>query len=276
MAIAAPGYLPTAPTPLQGTRPSKNALSSLERLQREAIEFKRVTEENASAREQERKTLEDVGQTFVAWLKAELQKTVAYVSESGSLRSSVGEVTRPSGHDWRASYAYNRMYVPFAGLELQLQEPGNNRQHILQIRLCQDPGPIVTVTASVGPQKKAPPESIPARDPDLAMIPYYRQTVPHQPPTASGLMGFLAKPESIGTTRGQITLPQPRSRQRGPTVTHSRVEGVTLSFSAETSQHTKFKASEWPSNVEALREALKQAISAFIEYVASEAERVSP
>lgn len=254
---------------------SKDALSSVERLQRQAMETKRVAEENISAREQERKTLEDVKRTFVDWLNAELKKTAAHISEGGVLHCSVGDVTFPNNHDWRAAYTHNRMYSPFAGLELQLEEPGDNRQHILQIRLCADPGPVVTVTVSVGPQKKAPPQSIPVRDASLAMIPYYRQTVPHHPATASSIMGFLSKSDWIGTTRGHLNPTQPHLRQRWPAVTQSRVEGVTRSFNADATQHTKFKASEWPSNVEVLREALARAVSAFIEYVESGAQELS-
>jgi serine/threonine protein kinase len=255
---------------------SKDALSSVERLQRQAMETKRVAEENISAREQERKTLEDVKRTFVDWLNAELKKTAAHISEGGVLHCSVGDVTFPNNHDWRAAYTHNQMYSPFAGLELQLEQPGDNRQHILQIRPCEDPGPIVTISVSVGPPMREPPQGVPVRDADLAMIPYYRQTMPHQPPRASSLMGFLAKPESIGTNRGHLIPPQPNSRQGRPTVQYSRVEGLTQSFSADTSQNSKFKASEWPSNAEVLREALTQAISAFIEYVASGAQHVSP
>ncbi len=252
------------------------ALSSIEKLQRQALESVRVADVNASARDQERRTFESIKTTFTDWLRTELEKAAALVSNGGVLKCLVSEVTFSASHDWRAAYAHNRMYSPFAGLEIQFSQPGDARQHILQVRLCQDSGPLVTVSVSVGPPKRAAPQTVPVRDADLAMIPYYRSTLPNRPPTASGVVGFLAQPALIGTGRGRLQQKQPARGQRGLGIVQYRVEPITLSFSSDLNQHTRFKASEWPGNADVLREALSQAISTFFEFVESGAQKVSP
>jgi hypothetical protein len=55
----------------------------------------------------------------------------------------------------------------------------------------------------------------------------------------------------------------------------AHVARITLSFSSDVNQHTKFKASEWPGNADVLREALSQAISSFFAYVESGARNIS-
>lgn len=252
-----------------------SALSSIEKLQRQALETTRVDDENASAREQERRTLESVKATFTDWLRTELEKAAAIVSNGGVLKCLVTDVTIHDNHDWRVQHAHNRMYSPIAGLEIQFSQPGDARQHILQVRLCQDPGPVVTVSVSVGPQKRAAPQTVPVRDADLAMIPYYRSTMPNWQPKASGMMGFLAQHALIGTARGHVQQVRPGHGRRGMAVENYRVAPVTLSFSSDVNQHFKFKASEWPDNAGMLRDALSQAISSFLAYIESGAQNIS-
>jgi serine/threonine protein kinase len=252
-----------------------HALLSIERLQRQALDTVRVADENASAREQERQTLESVKTTFTDWLRAELEKAAAAVTNGGVLKCLVREVTFPGNQDWRAAYAHNRMHSPIAGLEIQFSQPGDAREHILQVRLCQDAGPLVTVSISLGPQKVPTPQTIPVRDADLAMIPYYRNTMPNRPPKASGVMGFLAQRALIGSVRGGLQQGQPVRGRRGPAMVQYRVQPITLSFSSDVNQHIKFKASEWPSKADVLREALSQAISSFFAYVESGAQNIS-
>jgi len=251
---------------------NQSGLIAIEKLQQHTREKLRVKEENAAAREQESRTLDDVKSTFQTWLNAELEMAAAHISDSGVLTCTVGDPSFPE--NWHASPAHNSIYRPVFGLELRFRRPEDAQQHFLQIRLCEYISPVITVTVNiVGHAKEKPPEVVPARDPQLALIPYYCQRGSDQQSNNAGLKGFLTDPKAIGTTRPKVTAAQPRQRQ--PIVADSRGEGLTQGFHTDITLHHKFRASEWPGNATSLRESLTCAISAFLEYIAGGAKRIS-
>jgi hypothetical protein len=98
-------------------------------------------------------------------------------------------------------------YRSIGGLELSLREAGDGfvRRHLLQVLLCQEWRVVVTVnviTGNNGDNRSEPVQ--PPRDVQLALMPMYRQTVDHEAPRASQMLGYLSKPEKVGTTLGQL------------------------------------------------------------------------
>jgi len=64
---------------------SASGQAYIEKLQRQAQARRRVATENLAAREQERRTLANVKETFEAWVGAELKKAEAHISSGGEL-----------------------------------------------------------------------------------------------------------------------------------------------------------------------------------------------
>ncbi len=256
---------------------SAEGLAGIEKLQQKAQETRRVTSENMAAREQERRALVDVKDSFEAWLGGELQKAAAHISSGGDLTCEVGEITLGNDRGWLAAYAHNRAYRPVGGLELRLEQGQDpvHRRHILQIRLCEDPGPLVTVTVQVGPQSDPVVASQPARDLQLAMIPCYGQTIPGGHPRQPAITGFVTAKSAVGKVRGQLAHSPGRSLRGRPTVSYERTAAVTQSFHTDVNLCTAFRASDWPGVMETLRVALTEAVDAFVTYIASGARGIS-
>jgi hypothetical protein len=202
-----------------------------------------------------------VKETFAAWLRAELEKAAAHISSGGVLACEIGKLSTPGTENWKAAYRQTGWYVPVVGLELRLELPNEAfaRKHLFQVRLCQAGGISVSVH-HVGDKAPSAPSVMPVQDLQLAMIPYYRQTLANLHPSQSSLMGFFSKNTAIGTVRGQLLPPQPGRGRQAPSFQSVKVEPVTRSFHSDISQCVAFRASEWPAVTETLRIALTEAI----------------
>jgi serine/threonine protein kinase len=235
---------------------SAAGLAGIEHLQRQVQETQRVTSENTAARDQERRTLENVKETFEAWLRAELEKAAAHISNGGLLACEIGELSTPGTENWRAARRQTGWYAPVAGLELRLELPGDARKHLFQVRLCQEGG--ISIKVYEGGRAPSVSSIKPVRDLQLAMIPYYRQTLANRHTSQTSLMGFFSKNTAIGTVRNQLLPPQRGRGRQVPSAQSVKVEPVTRSFHSDISQCVAFRASEWPAVTETLRIARAQ------------------
>jgi hypothetical protein len=252
--------------------------ASLEKLQRRAQDNRRATTENLAAREQEEQTRNAIKETFEAWLSAELQKAAAHISAGGALTCVAGEITIDDNHDWSVRHEYNRMYRPIGGFELRFDQVDDHfqRQHVLQIRLCEDRGPVVTVSASVGPRSVATIQSAPVRDLQLAMIPRYSGKTLNARPNKVLAKGFLGRPDLLGRTYSVQVAPANRFGRGVPQVQQAQLQRVSVSFHHELSQYVPFKASEWPGMLGKLQAALTEAIDSLIAFIDSGAGNFGP
>lgn len=255
---------------------SQSGLSALERLQQRSRDATRAAADDRAAREQEALTMANIRDAFQPWLQAELTKVAAHIAEGGTLVCEVRALTEPGNGQWRVAYGQNGFYTALTGLELRLEQPGDpfRRQHLLQIRLCQARAVVVTVsTGPMPPQVQAQP----ARDFQLAMVPFYRQIIAGQHPTHSGLMGYFTAKDQRGQIRGQIIRPQGQMLNRRQVgMTSFRLEPVTASFHDGASQCMKFKASEWVSVGEKLSSSLAESVDTFLEFLDAGANRTGP
>jgi hypothetical protein len=243
----------------------KAALSGLEKLQRRSLEAGRITAENSAARTQEDQTLGTVQASLSKWLDAELNKLVLLIS-STTIKCGVREADIPGGTGFRVQTGHTSMYTALNGIEITVEDVNDQqgRIHTLKFLLCRHQKFLVT---SIGGNRSELPKSQPARDIELAVLPFYITNLRHAHPRNAYGMGYISQKTEIGTNHGQLQLPQRGSRNRPPQVSYSRVAAVAPSFERDVSLHADFRASEWPGNEEKIREMLEEAIDVFISIV---------
>ncbi len=242
---------------------SADTLASIGQLQRQSQEAGRVTEENRRARIQENETLAAVQLSLTEWLRAELEK-VALLISSDILRCKVQVAGMPNGQPLKVQAGNTSFYQALNGVEMTLEDANDqlNRQHALQFFFCQHSRFTITVTTG----RRVPgPQVQPAKDFEIAILPFYRQTQAHRHPHSPSAMGYFNRKSEIGTIRNRITAPK-RPGQIGRPQPY-RVNSVSASFDASLSLHEAFRTSEWPGNEERIRELLKEAIASFITYI---------
>jgi serine/threonine protein kinase len=239
------------------------ALSGLEKLQRRSLEAGRITAENSAARTQQNQTLGTVQTSLTNWLLAELRKLVPLIA-STTIKCQVAEAGIPTGQEFRVQTGPRSMYTALNGVEITIEDVNDQRGRIytLQFFLCRHQKIVVTVTSG---DRNELSEAEPVRDIELAVLPFYRQTLRHAHPQHAYGAGYISQKKNIGTNRGHLQLPQRGTQNRSPQVSYSRVEAVAASFERDVSLYTEFRASEWPGNEEKIREMLKEAIDAFID-----------
>lgn len=255
---------------------SSSGHSALERLQQQSLDAQRIAAENMAARKQEATVLSNISESFMAKLEAELTKAAARISQNGVLICGVRPLTRCGGEKFSVQYNHSDRYVGLTGLELHLEQPGDqfHRKHLLQIWLCQAFGIFVTVQAGPSPVVS---NTLKPRDFRLAMIPYYLQVHAGIPLTQQqSFGGYLTARNHIGRN-GQISHQQRQSPFRlHPTGQPLRLQAVTKTFHNGVSLNLSFNASEWPSIGERFMSTLTESIDNFLEYVSSGAQAIGP
>ena len=255
---------------------SSSGHSALERLQQEALDAQRIAAENIAARKQETTVLSNISESFMTRLEAEFIKTVSHVSQNGVLVCEKHPLTKWSSGKFTVQYNHSERYVGLTGLELHLEQSGDQfrRKHLLQIWLCQAYGVFVTVQAGHSPF--VVPSGLPARDFVLAIIPYYLQSRPGVPLDQQSFGGYLTAKNHIGRN-GQISHQQRQPPFRLHTSSqHLRLQAVTKTFYNEASLNLSFSASEWSGIGERFMSTLTESIDNFLEYVASGAQAIGP
>jgi len=242
------------------------ALASIEQIQRRSLEAGRVAAENRQARNQETQALGTVQRSLTGWLTAELKKFAPLIS-SDSIKCAVRDAGIPDGQQL-VQTAHNSMYHALNGVELTFEDVNDlsNRNHALQFFLCKQERFVVTVTVG----DRAPlPKAEPARDFELAVLSYYRQTLRRHPNNSSAMGVAISRKNKIGTVRGHVQMPRVGGQNSRPQVHNQRVELISRSFDSDVMLHAVFRASEWPGNEEQLRGLLKDAIDWFITHINS-------
>jgi serine/threonine protein kinase len=244
---------------------SAEGLSAIERLQRRSLAAALANAENEEARSQAASALITVKQSLLDWIKSQLELVAAQIRTS-TVKCEVREAALsirlvPTGP--------NSGYNPLAGFELCVEDMAStsSRERSLQIFLAEHHS-IVTSTVQVHGSHKPTPSVLPARDASLGLIPIYWEDVPQKRQAQPLRIGYLSKRTTIGTLINNADFP---GLNRGRGIGRAIVDPVTTKFDSALSQHISFNASEWPRNEGAIHEALSEAISAFIEFVNSEA-----
>ena len=177
-----------------------DALSGIEKLQRRSLEAGRITAENSAARNQEDQTLGG-SNSLTAWLTAELEKLVPLIG-SNTIKCQVGVAGMPSGKEFRVQTGHTSMYVAMNGVEISVEDVNDQggRIHTLQLFLCRHRKVVVTVMAG---DRSELPKVAPARDIELAVLPFYRQTLRHAHPNNAYGSGYINQKSKVGTNRGR-------------------------------------------------------------------------
>jgi hypothetical protein len=231
-------------------------LAAAEQLRRNAIERSQARESNQVSAEDSERRLAVVTESVLEWVRSELTDVAEQFHDGTALKIEVRDATVPTiDNNLTVQTSDSGEYLSsIGGLELSLREAGDGfvRRHSLLVLLWQKS----RVSGNMGVSVKPP------RDVQLALVPMYRQTVDHEAPRASQMLGYLSKPEKVGTTLGPL---------RQPGLEYFRVEPVTQSFRNDVTQCVRFRLSEWPARQEELRTALAIAVGSFIEVVQSRA-----
>jgi len=243
---------------------SDGALAAIEQLQHRSLEAGRIEAENQQARHQEEQTLGSVQSSMTEWLTAELNKLAEMLSSS-SITCEVRAAGMPGAFQLVVQTGGNTAYGALNGIELVLVDANDplGRVHGLTFFLCRHN----KMTDTVRPRPAPPRTTEPAKDLELALLPYYRQTQQHRHPTAYSAAGYLSAPSAAGTVRGIVTMPS--AQGGGPQLLQRRVELISNSFDPAVSLHVDFRASRWPGNVEQIRALVKSAINIFVAYISA-------
>jgi hypothetical protein len=239
------------------------ALAGIEQIQRRSLEAACVAAENQQARNQETQALGAVQESLTRWLTAELKKVATLIS-SDNIKCDVRDAGMPNGQQQRVKTGHTSMYHLLNGVELTFEDMTDlsNRHHALQFFLCKHERFLVTMTVG----KRAPlPKAEPARDLELAVLPFYRRTFRHRHPNIPSATCYIRRKSEIGTVRGRRS----GGRNTRPQVFQQRVELISASFNNDVTLHAAFRASEWPGNEEQLRGLLKEAIDSFVTQINS-------
>lgn len=244
------------------------------RLRQNAIARSRARDVNAANRMETERRLAAVSQSVLGWLRVELSDIARQFGDGTALRMEVCDVTGPTNDNTlMVQIGYDNGYRSIGGIELSLREAGDafHRCHRLQILLCREWQVIVTArVVGFGVDDNLPETIEPPRDVPFALIPMYRRTTDHDPPGGSVVLGYLSKPEKVGTRVGHIRTDMQRFWQQSkqhPRVEFSRVESVTRSFHDDVTQCVPFRLSEWPTREAELRSALGAAVGSFLDVV---------
>ncbi|MEC4682352.1 MAG: serine/threonine-protein kinase [Nitrospirota bacterium] len=253
---------------------SSSGHTALERLQQQSLDAQRVVAENMAVRERESTVLLNLCESFMAKLEAKLTTAAAHISQNGVLICDVRPLTG-WGTKFSVQYNHSGRYVGLTGLELHLEQPGDqfHKQHLLQVWLCKAYGVSDTVQAGHTP---VVPGALPMRDFVLAIVPYYLQPHPGMPLTPQSFGGYLTARNHIGRN-DQIS----HQQRQPPFRLHIsgqplRLQAVTQTFHNGASLSLSFNASEWPSLDERFMAILTESIDIFLEYVATGAQMKGP
>ena len=176
-------------------------LDAAARLRHNAIERSQAREANTENWEQAERRLGAVRDSALGWVRSELTEVASQFSDGTALRMEVRDATVPTNDNILNVQTSERGgYRSFGGVELSLREAvdGFHRDHLLQVLLCREWQVVVivnVVTPGIG--GNAPKQVEPPRDVQLALVPVYRQTVDHEAPRASQMLGYLSRPERV-------------------------------------------------------------------------------
>jgi hypothetical protein len=236
---------------------SNTGLAAIAQMQRRALDADRIRSEEMTAQEHEQRAFARAKEGFTKWLSAELEKVAAVIGHG--LRVEVCEAIIPTPQKTLTVETTDDVaYVSVSGIELSLIDVSDSqRRHRLLLLLCREQ----SLVSILGYASLRPPEPIgPVR---LAFLPLYRQTLEHQHPQMSAIMGYLTASSQVGKVRAKmIDTPKPDFEL-------FRLGKITHFFLPEVSQYFPFLASEWPSCIDHLRNALSEAIDAFVDLVNS-------
>jgi hypothetical protein len=244
---------------------SAAGLAGFDRLRENALERRRISHLNMSAREHEQATRESVIGTFRDWLNGELSAFVAAMT-SDAILVEVRSATQPSNGNFNVQSNSDPL-VGLLGIELTIAEAADplKRTHVLQFWLCEHRKFMITIGGTA-------PQPMPFRDLAFGVVTVYRQSLGHRPPNQPSLMGYLRARKAFG---GAVRPANPRRVMvRAPHLASSSATRVSQSFDSHLSHYTEFKASEWPANSERIREWIIEAVDLFIEYINTGANSV--
>jgi len=244
---------------------AESTLIALEKIQRQSLETARIIAENKDAREQETQLLGKIQLSVTAWLRAELDKLVPFISSS-SITCEVRDA--PLG-SVRVAAGYNSVYAGLNGLELIFSDVNDQRgrDHSLVFLLCRYVKNVVTVTSGPSPTL---PKALPADDLGFALLALYR-SVPRNTGSKAPDAMFISQPKKIGTVRQFDRVhgrPVPLQSFRTSNETVGR---ISATFGRDVSLHVEFRASQWPGNEEDMRALIKDAVDAFVAQTQSRA-----
>jgi serine/threonine protein kinase len=236
------------------------ALAGIEQIQRQSLEAGRVASENLQARNRETQALGAVQTNLTGWLSGELRK-VASLMSSDTINCDVRDAGMPHNQPLRVQTGDTSIFRALNGVELTFEDVNDpsNRNHALQFFFCRHEKFTVRIV-----DRATLPLAQPARDLELALLPFYRQTLRHQHPSNASAMGYISRKDQIGATRGHLDLSGGGTLGQ---VRYRRVEPTSPSFDNAVTLHAAFRASEWPGNEEQLRRLIKEAMDSFITLI---------
>lgn len=220
---------------------SEAARDAARSLQRMSLEKGRVAAENAQARSEEASIREMVQRSATDSLTVGLNNLVPAIA-SASIVCTVADAAIPNNARVIRT-GHNSVYRIMNGVELVIDDVNDRSVHALQLFLCEHNRAVVQI--SFGAQSRVPAPN-PPQDAAFAIVGICRQALRHRPPNQPWQLGYLSRPELVGTPRGRVQLPGRDRPVHRPVHRSYVVQRIMAEFNPDVSLHIDFLASEWP------------------------------
>ena len=181
----------------------------------------------------------------MAWLKGEMDKTASLIEQGGTHKAEVSKANQSFGFQTKPGEGY----IKVDGLQLSFFNFTTTfkPKFCLKFFLCKK----LTVTVQVGNTAR----SIKAGDPQLALVPYIEML---EPTSGKQSMGGFLKSKTV-LVKAHADLARRMGNRNRPFPANEPI--IAKTFVGEPiNLLVKFKASEWPSVLERVKELFSEAV----------------
>jgi serine/threonine protein kinase len=234
-------------------------LASIDAAQRKATDQVRIQSENRAIRESERALINTVSASIMAWLKGEMQKTASLIEQGGTHKAEISKATWVPDQTFRFQTGPAEGYFEVDGLQLSFHNFTTTfkPKFVLKFFLCQAHGGIILLGNTERPIK--------ASDPQLALVPYIVEMPEPYGSWFSG--GFLKSKTAL--IKAHADLARRMGNRNRPFPANEPI--IAKTFVGEPiNLLVKFKASEWPSVLDKVKELFSEAVKIVVDFSATD------
>ena len=242
---------------------SADVLAKVNKQQQASVELSRIKADNARIQGDNQLVLDNTSNSICAWLRAELVKLKALMSQSGTYTISVQDAVWNETH-----YFGTNDYVALSGVELVFKNNVSNFpvNNVIKFFVCRKARMQIVFGNDVRPVKPV--------DPEMSLIPYFLEYNDQQSQFQSIIQGFIKSKSAFDRSRQEF---MQRMQQTGRRHTFSEEPLIAKKFvGAPLNLIVEFKASEWPAVVERVQSVFSETIGVVLDYTSSDTRSIGP
>jgi serine/threonine protein kinase len=229
-----------------------DALEAIDRIQRGVIDQARIREENERIHSSEQQLVDSVSSGVLNWVKAELDKTASVLGKTHTVQ--VSKVILNPRQRFGFTVGHSENYSAVDGAQIEFINPMHTfkSKFVLSFFVCKAGRVEFTIGNNVVAKK--------ANDPQLALVPYVAELRPPDYKNVS-MGGFLQDKAVLARSHAEFVARTGRRNiaSSDPLVAQTFVgHPVNLMVA--------FGASEWPSNLDAVKVLFSEAVKVALEW----------